>query len=1549
MLRATSTENKDPNNSELQQYQQSFSYISAIERPQTSRNPSGSHNPPTFSFDQLLTPSTNVHRQTNVNDQDGLITFSSTPNGSPSRKSLSGSQRKDIDISYEHDLSKRPWDVPELAEEWVENEDGGNLMAELDLTENKQFDSLRLDQNEKSAEQEQKISSVVSTPNQSTDVTGFSAQNPPSSGHQYETAPQTPAHFPVKSSKQSLQQQLFQQRLLKADSETEMQFGTVQVNSIGNVPQSYDANVWGKRRFKDIFSPLTLENLFQPPTAKKSDVSQHRQQQETDSAEELSHQQKSPLQQIVIPEDLKRSLNMSVGTNGSKDDWSPKLEYSDVEGSLIYNSSPDRQIEYSGIADITFDENDFDFGMNDGNQHSFDNSMPPESAAIIEEFQRRNEHDLRETEQVSLLIGSRLPVVENGHSQIQSVPDKVMSSSQFQDNLLSQNLESSASNRNRVHTPEDPHDNIELPFDEGADQQSQNDSLSDVRDASISLQLRASLDENIQHENDKEFSFDTKDGTDVERFQLGQETTTSTFPPFNYDTFTRERISAIVNQMESGKAVAGSHSQKSFNSSINESSSRPMVSSFDIPNDPRTEEQENSFGGISCNLDGGMSKSSTGLSIPNSVDDTSVSAFDHLRRGQNLLEEIRQNMSQSQQSNSALYNERQDEEHSIAMDNVEIGGLPDEGELNAVRSQMEELGHFLHEQPQPSHKNDDSRVSSHDRDRFFQHSSFSDSPEFSSPSHSSTFEDQKFGQEIADDEVSGLSNQVRRIRIAVEASPNDMGKEYQRLPASTNVDEILSSRHRANVRSPHFNPIPKKAVLIQQPNNSSVVYPDNIDDLDCTPDESNFSNAPTPAYEERKPIGVYFAPTSTHNVSIKPVKDDDEYPSDIDFVESVSDAESMTSEVNHAAGDSRSNNQKSDNFKPVKKRMGQIRNLNIAHHKAKSNPNICGQPESLKPSERQTNMIRINPTDADNLPDKIGNMIFDKIRNCWVELNPVSEVSKLDGPSASGIILNPRTDEFSGISNISSPSSASGSSHIRAKPSRLREDAFANSMNTDSDAGTTGISDHVGSMVFDRLNKRWVEMNTKDHTKSVTMNGESDMMTGDAFLEEDTDPFREIEEEAEKSFEDECESNQFRASAIESTCFDHTKEKSSDQPVKTSFGHATEKLEKPQPESMSQSPKSERKDKAIDETLMDDTINDFGIPLVQPGSIAQAADRISRQDFAGKTISDENLNHTRKESGMDGIFDIPTFQNPHSVPNFDYLDHSIQEDNMPTPKPKEKSIKFAALEANVQTPIHQGPTELTMTGFRRQVRQNLLVDTPKPSKVELAFQSLEDLAAGSTRNEEQATAETFSRLEDSFHQLNTFADELPQPVRLDEPIDLSQMQPEIVNSAKSTKTVSTSPLTILSPTFSRTSLHFQSQPNPLKQSSISVSTNFTTPASTKAENEPEKQLLQILTNKGTLVELETATELDLRESGIESLQGLNELVGGGQLVKCNLDKNKLRYLTGVPNSVIHLSLRTNRLTTLTSFSHMTNLQYLNISNNVVDDLIGKLQRARRPR
>lgn len=81
---------------------------------------------------------------------------------------------------------------------------------------------------------------------------------------------------------------------------------------------------------------------------------------------------------------------------------------------------------------------------------------------------------------------------------------------------------------------------------------------------------------------------------------------------------------------------------------------------------------------------------------------------------------------------------------------------------------------------------------------------------------------------------------------------------------------------------------------------------------------------------------------------------------------------------------------------------------------------------------------------------------------------------------------------------------------------------------------------------------------------------------------------------------------------------------------------------------------------------------------------------------------------------------------------------------------------------------------------------------------------------------------------------------------------------------------------------------------------------------------------------------EDITELDLHEKRLASLHMLDQFCS--KLVTLDASKNALGHLDGVPSSVRQLKVSQNMLTELTSWDHLMNLQYVDISGNEVKSL-----------
>ncbi|KAF9921458.1 hypothetical protein FBU30_008483 [Linnemannia zychae] len=100
----------------------------------------------------------------------------------------------------------------------------------------------------------------------------------------------------------------------------------------------------------------------------------------------------------------------------------------------------------------------------------------------------------------------------------------------------------------------------------------------------------------------------------------------------------------------------------------------------------------------------------------------------------------------------------------------------------------------------------------------------------------------------------------------------------------------------------------------------------------------------------------------------------------------------------------------------------------------------------------------------------------------------------------------------------------------------------------------------------------------------------------------------------------------------------------------------------------------------------------------------------------------------------------------------------------------------------------------------------------------------------------------------------------------------------------------------------------------------------------------EGELIRYITGLHPWDEWDQVKSLDLTKREIESTIRLNHLVPNLEVLVLN--ENLVPYLTGVPKSVKTLQVRSNLLSDLTNFSHLSNLQYLDISHNDIEDLTG---------
>lgn len=77
-------------------------------------------------------------------------------------------------------------------------------------------------------------------------------------------------------------------------------------------------------------------------------------------------------------------------------------------------------------------------------------------------------------------------------------------------------------------------------------------------------------------------------------------------------------------------------------------------------------------------------------------------------------------------------------------------------------------------------------------------------------------------------------------------------------------------------------------------------------------------------------------------------------------------------------------------------------------------------------------------------------------------------------------------------------------------------------------------------------------------------------------------------------------------------------------------------------------------------------------------------------------------------------------------------------------------------------------------------------------------------------------------------------------------------------------------------------------------------------------------------------------DLELRDKRLGSLHTLADFCG--QLESLDVSNNNIRNLSGIPSTVLNLRMTNNQLSGLTAWSHLMNLQYVDISNNDLTSL-----------
>ncbi|KAM6494119.1 hypothetical protein JOM56_010480 [Amanita muscaria] len=127
---------------------------------------------------------------------------------------------------------------------------------------------------------------------------------------------------------------------------------------------------------------------------------------------------------------------------------------------------------------------------------------------------------------------------------------------------------------------------------------------------------------------------------------------------------------------------------------------------------------------------------------------------------------------------------------------------------------------------------------------------------------------------------------------------------------------------------------------------------------------------------------------------------------------------------------------------------------------------------------------------------------------------------------------------------------------------------------------------------------------------------------------------------------------------------------------------------------------------------------------------------------------------------------------------------------------------------------------------------------------------------------------------------------------------------------------------------------YASQTSPGKHTTNKVNGTFLTECSFGVSHD---RLVQVITDIQPFEPYwEELSSIDLSNKKLESVARLKEFLP--QLDVLNLNSNQLSWLSGVPESIRTLSVACNCLTELTSYSHLANLEHLDISRNEVESL-----------
>ncbi|CAL1713429.1 unnamed protein product [Somion occarium] len=500
------------------------------------------------------------------------------------------------------------------------------------------------------------------------------------------------------------------------------------------------------------------------------------------------------------------------------------------------------------------------------------------------------------------------------------------------------------------------------------------------------------------------------------------------------------------------------------------------------------------------------------------------------------------------------------------------------------------------------------------------------------------------------------------------------------------------------------------------------------------------------------------------------------------------------------------------------------------------------------------------------------------------------------------------------LTRFVSSSTASGTTITAGSAASFVKHAGPKQITHIAPSDVPALPDRVGKMVYDRITMKWVK---------VTSQAISDEQGGTPEGSNDSeDPFRDIESLREDSSEgkpgsgDEEDHSVLTAELEKSRVEDVPSDAEGideEEAELTSFSFDGLSVEVAPTNGSAHYGDLEESDSDDDHDLLDDREEDT--------ATSQQSDSLLLNSYSSEAADDTPPNRLAPTSSPALLSTpVPVSRSNASVPT-------------PIIRSAMKSSSVTPLSAMKQTPINCVSRRRSVSfsdGRRDGPIEGIGRNAPSSEAVSGSDSELEDeLDATEPSTRSLLPSARSKRIADMLEGLDddAFVDDSPSKNSSGRP-PTDELQPIKPRKPSSTRAVVGSPSRDLSRrVFSKTE-SFRSSRAPSRNATFLTECSF---------GVAHDRLVQVITDVQPFEpHWEQLSSIDLSKKNLDSVVRLKELLP--RLDSLFLNSNQLLWLSGVPGGVRTLSVAFNCLTGVTSFSHLLNLESLDISDNGIDSL-----------